>query len=116
MFNLPISHSPQIKLRWFSHLIRLLITQVHLLPLLYQLTLIDQKLPTFLTQKFDVMYGISECLQNLSRQTRQQTDLDSILKVFSDTEVGTDYSSIKHFFVLEILIQGVILNALVQFR
>ena len=53
--------------------------------------------------------------QNTSRQTRQLTDLDNILKVLSDAKIGIDNSSIKDFFVLESLIQNTIPNALVQF-
>ena len=57
--------------------------------------------PLFLDKKFNVvMYGISKCPQNSSRQTCQQTDLDNILKVFSDAEVDIDNSSIKDFFRL----------------
>ena len=46
------------------------------------------------------MYGISKNPQNTSRQTRQQTDLDNILKVFSDAKVDINNSSIKDFFRL----------------
>ena len=57
--------------------------------------------PLFLDKKFNVvMYNISNCPQNSSRQTCQQTDLDNILKVFSDAEVDIDNSSIKDFFCL----------------
>ena len=41
----------------------------------------------------------SECPQNTSGQTRQLTDLDSILKVFSGAKIGIDNSSIKDFFL-----------------
>ena len=57
--------------------------------------------PLSLDKKFNVvMYGISECPQNTSRQTRQLTDLENILKVFSDAQIGIDNSSIKDFFRL----------------
>ena len=46
------------------------------------------------------MYGINEYPQNTSRQTRQLTDLENILKVFSDAQIGIDNSSIKDFFRL----------------
>ena len=73
-------------------------------------------LPLSLDKKFNVvMYGIRECPQNTSRQTRQLTDLENILKVFSDAQIGIDNSSIKDFFVLESLIQSAIPSTLVQF-